>query len=525
MAKGYLALVLHAHLPYVRHPEWDHFMEEGWLFEAINETYIPLLSIFEKLVHDGVHFRITMSLTPPLIAMLNDELLRDRYQRHLENLIELGNREVHRTRGDGAFEALAQFYRQRFQQIHHYYTAVAHRDLVGRFKALQDQGVLEIITCGATHGFLPLMLNEKAQRAQIQIAALQYKKTFGRTPRGIWLPECGYLPGVEKHLKEAGIRFFFVDTHAVLYASPRPRYGVFAPVYCRNKVAAFGRDIESSKQVWSAEEGYPGDAVYRDFYRDIGFDLDFQYVKPFIHPDGIRLHTGYKYHRITGRTVHKEPYVRSWAIDKAAEHAGNFMFNREKQVEYLSDFLGRKPIVVAPYDAELYGHWWFEGPEFLDFLFRKIHYDQQALKTITPYEYLEMYPVNQVCQPVMSSWGYKGFAEVWLEGSNDWIYRHLLMASDRMVELAQRFPNPNPLTRRALNQAARELLLAQSSDWAFIMKSGTTVPYAAKRTADHVWRFNRLYEGLNGAGIDGEWLGQIEAADAIFPEIDYRLFR
>ncbi len=281
-----------------------------------------------------------------------------------------------------------------------------------------------------------------------------------------------------------------MDTHGVLFAEPRPKYGVYAPILCPGtNVAALARDTESSKQVWSAIEGYPGDYNYRDFYRDVGFDLDYEYLKPHLHQTGIRSQLGIKYYKITGRTDHKQPYDPKAALDKAAEHAGNFMFNREKQVEWLSGSMDRPSLIVAPYDAELFGHWWFEGPDWINFLLRKMHYDQQTVKTITVPEYLEQFPHLQVSQPTMSSWGYKGYCEVWLEGSNDWIYRHLHEGADRMVELARENPDPTPLRRRALNQAARELLLAQSSDWAFIMKTGTMVDYAVQRTRVHVAQF------------------------------------
>jgi 1,4-alpha-glucan branching enzyme len=338
------------------------------------------------------------------------------------------------------------------------------------------------------------------------------------------LPECGYQPGVDEILRQEGIRFFFTDAHGVLHASPRPKYGVFAPLYCPSGVAAFGRDIESSKQVWSANEGYPGDPDYREFYRDIGYDLEYEYLRPYLPSSGIRVHTGIKYHRITGRTENKQPYNMWIARERAAVHTGNFMFNRQKQVEYLAEFLDRPPIVVSPYDAELFGHWWFEGPAWLNFLIRKIAYDQKTIRLISPGDYLEMYPRNQVSVPSMSSWGYRGFNEVWLEGSNDWIYRHLHKAADRMVELATAFPAADGDLRRALNQAARELLLLQSSDWAFIMKTGTMVDYAIRRTNVHIHRFIQLYEQIKYNRIDPGYLYEIEQKDNIFPSLNYQIY-
>jgi len=523
---GYLSIVLHAHLPYVRHPEYDEFLEEDWFFEAVIETYVPILDVFDRLVRDGVDFRVTMSVSPTLLAMLVDPLLQYRVIRHFNRLIELAGREVERTRWQPEFNELALMYHHRLSRARHVFAEQYHHNLVEAFRRFQELGVLEVITCAATHGYLPLMaVNRKAVRAQIATAVRHHERYLGRRPNGIWLPECGYEAGIDEILREFDLRFFFTDAHGVLHASPRPKYGVFAPILCPSGVAAFGRDLESSKQVWSAQEGYPGDYEYRDFYRDVGFDLDFDYVRPYIHHLGIRKMTGIKYYRITGETDHKEPYVPARAREKAAEHAGNFMFNREKQSEHLHGFMGRKPIIVAPYDAELFGHWWYEGPDWLELLCRKICYDQKSVSLVTPSEYLKRHRRNQVSTPSMSSWGWKGYSEVWLEGSNDWIYRHLYQAANRMVELAQAHRDTdNELVRRALNQAARELLLAQSSDWAFIMKGGTVVEYAVKRTKEHVLRFTKLYRQVRSNQID-EWsLADVEGKDNLFPDIDFRCY-
>ena len=525
MPQGFVALVLHAHLPFIRHPEHEEFLEEDWLYEAITETYIPLLKMMEGLVRDGVDFRFTISLPPPLCSMLLDPLLQERYVKHISRLIELTGKEIDRTKWDRSFHDLAWFYHNRFKEARSTFCDGYSRNLVGAFRKFQELGKLEIITCAATHGFLPLMQEHpQSIRAQIMIARDHYRQCFGCAPRGIWLPECGYAPGVEDFLQEAEIRWFIMDTHGIMFGHPQPRYGIYAPVYTPAGVAAFGRDMDSSKQVWSAEEGYPGDYEYRDFYRDVGFDLEFEYIKPYIHPEGIRCFTGVKYYKITGHTEHKQPYNRGRALEKAATHAGNFMFNREKQIEHLHGVMGREPLIVSPYDAELYGHWWFEGPEFLDYLIRKVAYDQKVFKLTTPSEYLQMFPTHQIITPSASSWGNKGHWEVWLEGSNAWIYPHLHVAAERMTELVQHFQRNDPLGQRALRQAARELLLAQSSDWAFIMKTGTAVSYAVKRTKDHLLRFTRLYEQIKSGRIDEPWLASVEWRDNIFPDLNYQYY-
>ncbi|MFH1797938.1 MAG: 1,4-alpha-glucan branching protein domain-containing protein [Candidatus Omnitrophota bacterium] len=526
MTRGYLCLVLHAHLPFVRHPEEEFFLEENWLYEAVTETYIPLIEMFERLINDGVDFRFTMSLTPTLVSMLQDELLQERYLRHLDKLIELAEKEVERTGYQPDFHGVALMYQRRLREARELFADKYNRDIVSAFRNFQNKGCLEIIASCATHGFLPILsVNPSDARAQIRVGVEHYTKTFGRPPKGFWLPECGYYSGVDNLLKEAGIRYFFVDSHGILNADPMPRHGVYAPIYCPSGVAAFGRDYESSKQVWSSKEGYPGDVDYREYYKDIGHELDFDYIKPYIHPMGIRINTGLKYWRITGNTGHKEPYVPEWAREKAARHAGNFMFNRQKQIEHLSSFMDRRPIIVAPYDAELFGHWWFEGPMWLEFLARKIFYDQDVVRMVTPSEYLREYSTNQMSLPSASSWGYKGYNEVWVGGSNDWLYRHTHHLGERMSYLAGTFSKcltkkNTKIYTRALNQAARELLLAQSSDWAFIMKTGTMVPYARKRIKLHVGRFMKIYEDLLNQDIDDEWLSEVEFRDNTFHDMD-----
>ncbi|MDE2028759.1 MAG: DUF1957 domain-containing protein, partial [Candidatus Omnitrophica bacterium] len=312
--KGYLSLVLHAHLPFVRHPEENYFLEENWLFEAITETYIPLLRVFEGLVRDGVDFNITMSVSPTLAAMFTDRLLQDRYVRHINKLIELAEKELDRTAYDPQFHGLALMYYHRFLDARDIFVNQYQKNLINAFKKFQEAGCLEIITCCATHGFLPnLNISESAVRSQIDIGVDQYRHHFGVDPKGIWLPECGFYPGLDRWLKKAGISYFFCDSHGIMNADPQPQYGVMAPVYCPSGVAAFGRDWESSKQVWSSKEGYPGDPDYREYYRDIGFTLDFEYIKPYIHPMGIRHNTGFKYWRITGDTEAKAPYQPDWA--------------------------------------------------------------------------------------------------------------------------------------------------------------------------------------------------------------------
>jgi len=441
----------------------------------------------------------------------------------VSRLIELCEKEVVRTRNHSAMNETAEMYLRHFTNARHLFENRYGRNLIAGFRALQEAGAIEIITSGATHGFLPLIANVEAKRAQIEVGRRNYWKHFGRAPRGIWLPECAYAAGIDELLRDAGLKFFICDAHAIMFGSPQPRRGIYAPVITPAGVAAFGRDVETSEQVWSSVIGYPGDYDYREFYRDLGYDGDYDYVKPYLHSDGVRRNIGIKYYRVTGKVDlgAKEPYVPAWATQRAADHAGNFLKNRQAQAEHLNSVLGRKPMIVSPYDAELFGHWWFEGPQFLNYLIRKAHFDQSEVRLATPIEYLDEYPQNQPQEPVASSWGAEGYYRVWVNGETDWLYLHQHVAEDRMVELTRRHPESDGLLRRALNQAARELLLAESSDWAFIITTATSVQYAIKRFRDHIHRFTKLYEMIKHGEIDEQWLSDVESRDTIFQEMDY----
>ncbi|HUE40831.1 MAG TPA: 1,4-alpha-glucan branching protein domain-containing protein [Chthoniobacterales bacterium] len=524
VSNGQLALILHAHLPFVRHPEHEHFLEEDWLFEAITETYIPLLQMMQRLVNDNVPFKLAMSLTPTLCAMLQDDLLRERYVRHLDLLIDLTARERKRNQSQPELVGLSQFYFEFFSKSRRFFVDEWKCDLLATFRRLREIGALEIIGCAATHALLPLIQQQsnEAARAQVLIGRDEYVDLFGAAPAGFWLPECAYAPGLDSILQEANLRWFVLETHGLLFGSPQPQRAIYSPCYTPAGPAAFARDRDCSRQVWSAQEGYPGHPAYREFYRDIGFDLPLEHLGPVAR--GVRKFSGVKYHRITGQNKHKELYDRG-AADKAADaHAAHFLEQRRAQFRQLSSE-NFDPIVVAPFDAELFGHWWFEGPRFLEMFIRKTAANQNDFRLTTPTDYLAANPTQQTIEPAESSWGDKGYLEVWIDKNNSWIYPHLHGAAQRMHELATAHEHDSKeRTDRLLKQLARELLLAQSSDWAFLMRTGTARDYASKRTFDHLTRFNELHDLFLAGTLDEKFLAECESRDNLFPKLNWRYY-
>lgn len=518
-----LALILHAHLPYVRQ---DHAgtLEERWLYEALTETYIPLLQVFHALRREHVPFRITLSVTPTLAAMLDDRILQERYLAHLDHLIELAQRERERIAGS-SFAALAAFYAQRLSEVRASYTRW-NCELLPVLRDLQEQGHIELLASAATHGFLPYMQTPEAVQAQVTAGRATYAKHFGRDPSGFWLPECAYAPTLLQTLAAQGIRYIFLDSHSLLHADSPPTHGEYSPVSIGNHLHAFVRHQATSQLVWNAQSGYPGDSVYREYYRDIGWDLGWQstaewsYIKPYLLPDGARIHTGIKYYRITGRTDHKEIYDPQIAKQRVAAHAEHFLSACQQALTAASEAGDLAPQIVAMYDAELFGHWWYEGPEWIAQVLRKAA--AYCIETVSPKEV--PIPTMQSSTLGFSSWGRGGYGDVWVNETNQWTYRHLHAAERRLTRLANQIDWPRQQAN-LLSTALKHLLLAQSSDWHFILDGGTFREYATNRITRHLLCAHDAMDKVEGLDQHSS-SGVCDMLDeSLLPAVSYSAFR
>jgi len=507
---GGLGIVLHAHLPFVRHPEQQSFLEEDWLHHAITECYAPLLDTFERLAADGVPFGVTMSLSPTLCAMLDDDLLRTRFSERLERLMALANR---------AAGALAPHYAERLGRVRDVWHA--HQgDLLAGFARIESQGHLDLWAVPATHAVLPLLPTSESRRAQIRIGIESHRRHFAKTPRGMWLPECAWDETLDATLAECGVRNVVLEAHALAGAWPRPRHGLAAPIRTPAGIAAFGRDPESSVRVWSASEGYPGDPAYREFHRDVGWDADQETVEPFLSDDGHRRPVGLKLHRVTGPVPlsGKSSYDPEAANRRAVEHARDFLGGRARLLRRLGQRMDRSPIVVAAFDAELFGHWWYEGPVFLDALFR-LAARSPAIETISLSDHVDAHGPDEQSSPAPSTWGKGADLRTWLHEGTAWMLDPAHQAEARMLRLAAR-PPAGALGRRALAQAGRELLLSQSSDWAFLITAGPSRSYAEHRFREHIAAFSNLCDAIEYSHIDEPHLASLESRNNLFPWLD-----
>lgn len=530
--KGCWALVLHQHLPFVRHPEYKVSLEEQWFFEAVTTVYTQLLNMFWRLEREKVDFRLTVSLTPPLISMMQDPLLKTRAARHIDECIALATRERDNSYGK-PWHDTTEAILHRFWVAKEVFDAY-EGDLTRGYRDFQDMGKLEVITCPATHMVLPLFQHfPEAARGQIQVACRQYERTFGRPPRGIWLPENAYSPGVDRVLAEHGIKWFLCSASGMQSGDTRSYYGTNAPVITNDGVACFAIDEDTRQQVWSREAGYPGHMHYKEWYRDLGYEADWEYLPEYFKTANVRRNTGLKYYRITSKDADlgaKDYYNVAWAEAVVHEQAGQFVYFRGAQANHIHDEFGIKPCVVSAYDAELFGHWWEEGPLWIESVFRKLLYDQAEVRPVTPSEYLGSQPRHQRLTPGASSWGKKNYFGTWVDGReyqpNAWVFRHYYRLCGQLTELAERHRDcQDPLCIRALNQAVRELFLAVSSDWGFLIETGQAVRYSEQRIVTHTVRARELVRQIEAGAIDQVYLNTLESADTIFPgeDMDYRV--
>lgn len=518
-------IILHAHQPYVRHLEYEKFLEEDWLYESLNETYIPLLRMLSNLEDEKINFKLSICFSPTLCSMLIDEPLQERFVNYMLSHIELGEKEVERTKKeDPECHRMALHYLRETRINLDVYEAYNRNILIG-FKKLSEDGKIELVSSAATHAFFPLYKDyPDAINAEIAVGIDTHKKVFGMQPKGFWLPEAGFYPGLDEILKDNGIEWIQTSAQSALTSPDKSLYGGYRPIVLPSSIYAFPRDWNLTSLLWSNKTGYPCDPDYREFYKDIGYYLPMDYVGKYMHEPALRVFTGYKYFAITGKGEDKEYYSQDKAKEKVRLHVDNFLYNIRKKGNLL-DACGIKDHVFnLTFDAELFGHRWYDGIEFLELVIRELALDSDNYTLTTPEMYLNDSDNVDNIRINESSSGIRGGADTWLDSSNSWIYRHTIKAIERMEELVERFPDQGSLKKRFLNQALRELLLAMSSDWPCIMHDNTSYSYAEKRIKDHLSSFNVVHSSMCRNTVNTEWLINAEKRNALFPDIDFEVF-
>ena len=518
-----VSLVLHGHAPFIRHPDRSFPSQERWLFESLSETYIPLLEVFDRLDRDHIPFRMGLSLSPTLCHMLTDDLLIQRYLEYTDKQIDFGVRELERASCDPELYSLVKLFYDRVVDKRVLFTERYEKNILKGFDYYQKKGRLELLTTAATHAFLPFYAAcSEAVQAQFEVAISSYRTNFGRYPTGFWLPELGWKEYLDTWLRSYNFSYTVVDSHALVFARPVAGKGSFYPARTPQGIAVFGRDFYAGEVMPKLIR----DPVFRSNRRDQGFELPPEMVKPFLGPQGGRTGTGYKYWAAGDDGLGRDLYKPGEALVKAQDQARVFLDLVHKRLTSAASLMDTCPISLCAFEADSFGRFWYEGPLFIEAVFREGH-KSGMLQFMNPSEYLCKIDSGslQTLMPEFSSWSTNGYAETWLDSSNDWMYRHVMRALERMVEIAERFPDCTGLKERALNQAAREILLVLASDWSKMLYKQECADYAHNRIESSLRNFTTIYEALGSNYISTEWLTQLERRHNIFPLINYRVFR
>lgn len=557
---GYFALVLHTHLPYViNHGRWPHGSD--WISEAAIQSYIPILRTFSKLAQEGISPKATINLTPVLCEQLASEAFKKEIEGLILNRLKSchDNRQYFAQTGQKELEGLTYWWEDYYNDIHRYYEQI-DGDIVSGFRRLMKDGHLEITTCAATHGYLPLLSRDESIEFQIKQACQVHHEHFGEAPRGIWLPECAYRPtyqwsppagqhkgkrsykrkGIEEFTAKQGLEYFFIDTHMALGGKPLSVYKDFFPELKRlvtveddielmkkrqkspyrtyivaskggtGHAIAFTRDPRTTVQVWSRGTGYPGDEWYLEFHK-----------KHF--PGGLR------FWRVTHPKSDlgaKKIYEPQKALARLKEHARHFAVLVRNTLKEYNAKSGQPGVVCSPYDSELFGHWWFEGPDWLYYIYKEL--DELGVGVTTCWEYINKFPSKESISLSEGSWGEGGDHRVWLNQDTLWTWDKIYDAEEEMWGLIEEIKG-RPIgypAKRAIEQAARELLLLQSSDWQFLITTWSARDYAEMRFVQHYTNFKQLMQIARKAleerllsSSEQDFLARLERQDFIFPNV------
>ncbi|MFN2570020.1 MAG: 1,4-alpha-glucan branching protein domain-containing protein [Gemmatimonadales bacterium] len=534
-------LTLHGHLPYVlHHGRWPH--GSVWLSEAAFDSYLPLVEALLELERDKIAAPVTLGITPVLANQLAHPSFRSEFEAYMERRLELAQSAQAALANEGGTQLvpIARYWHERLSRLLALFRSLDN-DLIGAFRGLQERGRIELISSAATHGFLPLLGRDESIRLQLSVGVSEHKRLFGRAPTGCWAPECAYRPGgpwcppgarpqsyragTDEHLAAAGYRYFFVDTHLVRAGAalgypdteltpadgertPYVAYRVASSSGRAHDLYAFVRDPKASGQVWSRSQGYPGDEWYLEFHK-------------IRWPDGLRLW------RVTGSGVDlgaKQRYDPGAAGNSARNHAEHFRSVLQDTAARVDETSGPPSVVTAPFDAELFGHWWFEGVDFIAQLYRRLSKD--GVRPVTARKHLTTGPKRAAARPTIQltegSWGKNGDFSMWLNDQTAWTWKRMWALEEAYWSIAPTALTAGANARAVLAQATRSMLLAQASDWQFIISTGEAGDYATQRFDEHCGQAEDLVRALGSGKLDDATMARVEALgaqDNLFPDV------
>ena len=563
MVRGYFTFVLHSHIPWVLgHGRWPHGTD--WLNEATAECYIPILEQLHMLMDKGCHPQLTIGITPILQEQLRSRHFAKEFEYYLTHKIEAARKDMREfsRMGEKDFLRVAQMWFAYYSRTKTLFHRRFKKDLIAAFKRLQNKNCIEVITSAATHGYLPLLKHDRSVNAQIELGVRVYEKNFGRPPRGLWLPECAYRPpytwkapvghdhtavqrkGVDEFLSKNHIKYFVIDAHLLRggkaigvylarFKALKNLWKQYQKTIIKAKkdyrkrpqevylvasnpntepVALLTRDSKTALQVWSGDVGYPGDAHYLDFHKK-------------------RFPSGMRYWRVTDPKIDlalKEVYEPTRVEQKIKEHARHFV----SLVKEIAGVYYRKhktcAYICTPFDTELFGHWWFEGPRWLSYVLQYME-QEKDIKLATGSTIVEQADADRIVTLPEGSWGEGGYHYIWLNRWTEWTWQRVYEAEDTFYVLYDQYRHSRSKTKiAALQQLSRELLLLQASDWQFLISTWSARDYAELRLSKHYENFNKLAAIIRKKRTgwkDRLVIADCEEQDSCFSDMPLSLFK
>lgn len=526
MGKKNLALIIEANQGYIRNTDKNKNFsaQNNILFSAMTQTYIPLLNMMNRLRDEKISFKIGLVLCPAICESFSDEEIINQYIEHLDNLITLGKKEIARCKKNEYIDQ-AQSCLDHIEKTKTDFTEKYSSDLLSAFKSLAKDDYIELIPTAATYAYLPHYADFiEALNAQVETGLFSHKHFFGSAGEGFWIPHAAWDRNLEWVIRSYGVNYTILDARSILFAKKAPETGIFTPVRCRNSLVVFGKDPDIDEEIFG-EEGFCKNQCYRWQERDIGFDLPQKEIASFFGKNDARIETGFKYWAIADEDEENlVPYNKDEAAEQTVKDALSFYENKNERLEKACELLdGKDASLVCVINARMLGQKWHEGIQWLENVIRcidskkgfELAHCKDLIANQFELEKIEPYPC--------SSNGL-GYGEDMLSNANSWMIRYTRKATERMIDLADRFPSESSLKERLLNMAAKQVLLAQSGNWQEMINEGNMPDFVEGQFKDEILSFTKVFDSLASNTVSTEWLTGCEQKNKIFPWLNYRIF-
>ena len=519
MIKKTLLFIFHAHVPYIRHTAENELLEANQFYEILSYGLLPFLRMCRRLDADSVSFKCGLVISPLLCEMLKSSFCGERYNEYLDRHTAFAQQELQRAAGTPQ-EALIRRHLDFLTISREDFNILYKKDILSGINSFAAKGCIELLATSSTPCFFPFYQDmPEALTAQIEQGLSNFRENFAAVPAGFWLPSMGYDTGLDCIIKSYGIDYTVLESQSFLFADRPPVNGVFSAAMGESGLSFLGKDSAAYADIAHPETGFYLRPDYLDTDKDIGFELDEKTLSPLFDVKKGRRTTGFCYYRRAGGCYDAE----AGAL-QAEKDAERFLTNRNAVLTEAAALLDADPLCsVSVLPLTFLGKTWREGMRWLEVVFRKLA-QRHDMQCALPAEYLKKVRRIQSINPFYASNLPSGYADELINSSNDWMFPRIQKATERMIDLAGRFPDDQGLKERMLNMAAKELLLAQSTDWPLMADAQTSAEYAAAQCEEHLATFTDVYDSLGSGSISTDRLIKREKEYPIFSDMNYRFF-